>query len=559
MDLTRVMIVSTERAACGPRALCNAEVMSDLHLVPVPARVEVREGVFPLAGAEVEGLLAELLASELAAVIGSLVSTRRFAGAHAAAQPADDLGSAQPADDLGSAQPADDLGSARPAIVLGIDGEGAPESYRLEVAPSGVRLVGADRAGLRYGIFTLVQLARRAGDSWELPAVVIEDAPRFRYRGLMLDVARHFFDVATVKKVIDRAARLKLNALHLHLSDDQGWRFEVTSRPELAERASTGAAFGAPGGFYSKADYADIVAHAADNDMVVVPEIDLPGHTHAVGLAYPDLVEEPVLLDSVRAVAEQFGGGLPVKGEQYHGVAVGHSSVRIRHEPTYEFLADVLTEVAAATPGPWLHVGGDECHATSKEDFAAFVSRVTAMVADLGKTPVVWHEAGAAAGMAAGTVGQFWGLRSHDADVAEKSRAFPAGGGALILSPADAIYLDMKYDADTRLGLTWADGPTSVERSYDWEPAELIDGVSEPDILGVEAPLWTETVVTLADLDHLVFPRVASAAEIAWSPARGTASTRTWESFAARLGGLAPLWEAQGVDFHRSPEIPWVS
>ncbi|MBK7821222.1 MAG: beta-N-acetylhexosaminidase [Tessaracoccus sp.] len=496
--------------------------MSELHLVPAPSRIEVGDGAFPLADAVASGPLSELLAQEILTATGSSVLTAEEGA----------------------------------TIELTIDGEGAPESYRLTVAPDGVRIAGADRAGLRYGVFTLAQLARRADDSWVLPAVVVEDAPRFRYRGLMLDVARHFFDVATVKKVIDRAARLKLNALHLHLSDDQGWRIEIPSRPELTEKASPWAVFGAPGGFYTQADYAEIVAYAGDNDMVVVPEVDLPGHTHAIGLAYPDLVEEPVITAQAAGVIEAFGGGTPAKGEPYQGIAVGHSSLRIRHEPTYEFLADVLSDLAGMTPGPWLHVGGDECHSTAREDFASFVTRVSAMVRDLGKTPVVWLEAGDAE-LAPGTIGQFWGLRNHEADVAEKSRAFPGGGGALILSPADCAYLDMKYDADTALGLTWADGPTSVERSYDWEPSTLIEGVSDDDVLGVEAPLWTETVATLSDIDHLVFPRIASAAEIGWSPARGTHPLRTWESFAVRLGGLAPLWDAQGVAFHRAPGVAW--
>ena len=495
--------------------------MSEFTLVPAPAVVTPGEGAFSLAGSAVCGPWAALLSSEFQTVTGLSIPV------------------------------ADDA-----RIVLSIDGEGAAESYRLSVTPHGVRVTAADGAGLRYAVFTLTQLAQRVDGAWVLPAVEIEDAPRFRYRGFMLDTARHFFDVATVKKLIDRAARLKLIVLHLHLSDDQGWRIEIASRPELTVKASAGAAFGAPGGFYTKADYAEIVAYAADNAMVVVPEIDLPGHTHAVGVAYPDLVEDPVLLDSVKDVIERFGGGVPVRGEHYNGIAVGHSSLRVDHEPTYAFLADVLAELAEMTPGRWLHVGGDECLSMDGDDFAAFVSRVTGMVDALGKTPVLWHEAGAAPGLAAGTVGQFWGLRRGDDAVAAKARAFPRGGGALILSPADAIYLDMKYDADTERGLAWA-GHVGVEQSYDWEPAELIDGVGEPDVLGVEAPVWTETLTTLEELDQMLFPRIASAAEIAWSPARGAHPWRTWESFASRLGGLAPLWEAQGVGFSRRPEIAW--
>ena len=497
--------------------------MADYNLVPVPVHLEEGDGVLPLAGVTVGGPLAELLASELATLIGGDVPVVQ-----------------------------------EPVVSLAVEDGGEAGSYELAITPGGATVTGADRAGLRYGIFTLAQLARRAGEGWELPAVAIQDAPRFAYRGVMLDTARHFFDVATVKRVIDRAARLKLNVLHLHLTDDQGWRIEIESRPELTRLASGTGVFSDEGGHYTKADFAEIVAYAAANDMVVVPEIDLPGHTHAISLAYPDLMEEPQLLPSVMESVEAYGGDAPINGEPFRGMAVGFSSVRIDHEPTYEFLADVLGDLAEMTPGPWLHIGGDECHGTDKADYVAFINRVTAMVAGLGKTPMLWHEAGAADSLASGAVGQFWDLRSHDADVAEKTRAFPAVGGKVVLSPADAAYLDMKYDADTEIGLVWADGPTSVERSYDWEPGTLVHGLAEDDILGVEAPLWTETVTDLAAIDQLMFPRLASAAEHAWSPAKGAHPSRTWESFADRLGGLAPLWEAQGVGFHRSQEIAWV-
>lgn len=441
-------------------------------------------------------------------------------------------------------------------VTLRVSGEGAAESYRIRVDDARVAVEAADRAGLRHAVWTLVQAVTLDGSQWVWPAAVIEDAPRLRYRGLMLDVARRFFDVATVKQIIDRAARLKLNVLHLHLSDDQGWRLEILSRPELTAVASASAALGGQGGFYTQAEYADIVSYAASYDMVVVPEIDLPGHTHCVGVAYPDLVDEPVLTDEMLAVVRRYGGGVPVKGQPCDCIAVGFSSLRIHHEPTYEFLRDVLGEVAALTPGPWLHIGGDECLGTAPEDFAFFMSRVTGLVAELGKTPVAWHEAGAAPHLAPGTVGQYWGLRDPEPAVVDRARTFVEGGGQLVLSPGDAVYLDMKYDASTPLGLEWA-GPVSVAKSYDWDPATLIPGVSEADVLGVEAAVWTETIATTAQFDEMAFPRLASAAEVAWSPAPGESPWRTWGSFARRLGAQAPLWEAQGIGFFRSPEIDW--
>nr|WP_274637732.1 family 20 glycosylhydrolase [Microbacterium bovistercoris] len=477
-----------------------------------------------------------------------------------------------------------DRDTRRGDIVLAQLAQGAPETYTLIVDADGVRITGGDEAGLFYGVQTLVQLlatsaaasaqastatsptastatsaqafaATSTATSVTIPATRIEDAPRYAYRGVMLDVARHFFPVEVVCGYIDRAAALKFNALHLHLTDDQGWRIQVPSRPELTERASGSAASGDAGGLYTTEDYARIVAHAAARHMVVVPEIDGPSHTHAIGLAHPELMEPVVITDQVTEVVDAFGGGIPIQGEPYTGFAVGFSSLKTRSEQTYALLADVCRDLAAMTPGPYLHVGGDEALGTSDADFAEYMRRVTAIAADLGKTPIAWHEAGAAAGLVPGTIGQYWGYVSPTDGMDDKARAFPAGGGRMILSPADAVYLDMKYDADSPLGLTWANGPTSVRRAYDWEPTAVIAGLADSDILGVEAPLWTETIRTAAHLDAQAFPRIAAAAEIAWSPA--AAPERTWASFRERVGMLGPLWTAAGIGFFASPEIEW--
>lgn len=438
-------------------------------------------------------------------------------------------------------------------------GTGGPESYRIAADEASVVVTGADAAGLFYGVQTLGQLIAKSEDGWRVPAVEIEDRPRFAYRGVMLDVARHFQSVETVKAYIDRAAGLKFNVLHLHLSDDQAWRIELSSRPKLTELASYSAVGGDPGGFYTKADYREIVEYAASRHVTVVPEIDMPGHTHAVGVAYPELAEAPVLSPLIEETIAQYGGGTPTPGELYQGIAVGFSSLKIHDEATYDFLSDVFGELAAMTPGPYLHVGGDESLGTKPEDFAEFMERATDIVADLGKTPITWHEAGAAAGLNPDTIGQYWGYTTPTEGMDDDARAFVRNGAQLILSPADAIYLDMKYDAETPIGLAWANGPTSVERAYSWEPGDIIDGVDESDILGVEAPLWAETVRDLGDIDLLAFPRIAAAAEAAWSPATGTIPQRAWASFRERVGALGPLWTSLGIGFHPSDEIPWAT
>lgn len=439
------------------------------------------------------------------------------------------------------------------AISLRIDPDAAgPEGYTLTVAAS-VEIIGGDEAGLFYGSQTLLQLLREDDDGWGILHSEISDAPRFTRRGVMLDVTRHFFTVTEVLKFIDATSALKFNHLHLHLSDDQGWRIQIDSWPKLTQLASLTAAGGDRGGFYSKDDYRAIVEHAAARHMIVIPEIDLPGHTHAIGVAYPDLVESPVLTDSLIAESERLAQPLPIKGEPYVGWGVGHSSVRIHEESTYDFVRDVVRELAEITPGPYLHIGGDESLGTPQADFDVFVERATAIVVEAGKIPVAWHEVGAAADIAEGTVGQYWGKSAPEGTHAEEAAHFVARGGALIMSAADVAYLDMKYSDDFPLGLTWA-GVIDVRTAYDWEPTDVLD-VPDSAIIGVEAPLWSETTRTISDVERLVFPRAAAQAEIAWSPQ--TAPERTWESFRTRLATLAPLWETADIDFHRAEEIPW--
>ncbi|OCG72860.1 family 20 glycosylhydrolase [Microbacterium sediminis] len=433
----------------------------------------------------------------------------------------------------------------------------AAEAYALRVTAAGATRTAATEAGFFYAKQTLRQLVDADAEGPFVPAVEIRDEPRFAYRGVMLDVARHFHPVSTIEAVIDRTAALKFNALHLHLTDDQGWRLALDRHPELAAEGSATSILGDPGGFYTRDDYMRIVEYAAERHLIVVPAFDLPGHTHALSLSHPELSAEPVLSDHMSEVHAMFPGQreLPARGVPYIGAAVGFSSLRADAPGLEPFLREVLGEIAELTPGPYLHIGGDEALGTSREDFRAVVGLATRIVAETGKTPVAWHEAGDAP-LPRGSVGQYWGFVAPADGADEKARAFVANGGSLILSPADAIYLDRKYDESTPIGLRWANGPTSVERSYRWEPADVIAGVPEEAILGVEAPLWTETVRDLAAIDLLLFPRICSAAEAAWSRPVGTPE-RTWESFRSRVGRLGPLWDEAGIGYHRSPEIDW--
>ncbi|MFI1989878.1 family 20 glycosylhydrolase [Actinoplanes sp. NPDC020271] len=400
------------------------------------------------------------------------------------------------------------------------------EGYRLEITASGVTLRASEPAGLFWGVQTLRQLA--AGDG-VLPGGTIEDRPRFAYRAAMLDLARHFFTVDEIKAHVDLLVQFKINHLHLHLTDDQGWRLEIPGWPRLTEIGG-GPGTGCDGegpGFLTLADYADVVAYAAARFVTVVPEVDMPGHVNAALVAYPELTAD----------------GQPVAPRT--DAEVGYSSLVAGKEETYAFVETVLKTLADATPGPYLHIGGDECLSTSAEDYRAFLSRVLPLPGKYGKRAIGWHEI-AAAGLPEGAVVQYWRPEQQDTGV----DAAVAAGRAVIMSPADRVYLDMKYDADTRLGLDWA-GLVPVRRAYDWDPARHLPGVTEEALLGVAAPLWSETLRSVADVQFLTFPRLPAIAEVGWSPQ----ARRDWESFRERIALFGPRWEAAGVSYFRSPEI----
>ncbi|MET4157371.1 beta-N-acetylhexosaminidase [Agromyces sp. PvR057] len=469
---------------------------------------------------------------------------------------------------------ADEADAAASDIAFVIaDGEapdGAAEGYTLESGSDGVRLGAETPAGLFWATQSLRQLlpaeiertdaATPPADGWTLPAASVADAPRFAYRGSMLDVARHFFPVEDVLDHIDRIALLKLNVLHLHLTDDQGWRIQIDSWPELTGAGATTSVGGDGGGFYTKDDYRRIVEYAAGRFVTVVPEVDLPGHTNAALHAYPEL---------------NCDGVAP---KPYEGVEVGFSSLCASPEravATDRFLADVTRELAEITPGPWLHVGGDESLATSQADYLDLVRRITAAGAATGKTLIGWHEMGASRDLPAGTVGQYWSYVEPQEDAAEHTTSFVEQGGSVILSPADVAYLDMKYPDDpdgplgSKLGLDWADGGTTLEEAYGWEPTAIVPGLAEADVLGVEAPVWTETLAAAPDLEFMVFPRIAAIAEIAWSPAPSASAlaegrpvteggARDLEDFGARLAALGTHLDALGVSYRKVGGVPWV-
>lgn len=409
------------------------------------------------------------------------------------------------------------------------------EGYELTVTAQRVTLAAATPAGLFYGVQTLRHLLPASVEyeaprrrTLRIPAIHVTDRPRFSWRGSMLDVARHFFTVEDLKRYIDLLALLKLNRLHLHLSDDQGWRIAITSWPNLATHGGSTEVGGGPGGFYTQEQFSEIVAYAAERFITIVPEIDMPSHTNAALASYPEL---------------NCDGVAPAL---YTGIEVGFSAMCVDKDVTYKFIDDVVREISAIARSPYFHVGGDEVKKLTPEQYRRFIERVQKIVLSHGRQMIGWDEI-AGVGLDPSSIVQHWRPKTTP-------KAAVGKGVKFILSPADRIYLDMKYEKSTVLGLDWA-AIIEVRQAYEWEPATLSEGIPESAIVGVEAPLWSETVANMRDVEFLMFPRIAAAAEIAWSPA----ASRQWDDFRARLAVQDARWTALGINFYRSPQVSWPS
>ncbi|MBX3091370.1 MAG: beta-N-acetylhexosaminidase [Cryobacterium sp.] len=428
--------------------------------------------------------------------------------------------------------------SGRGNIVLVVEPGHPPGGYDLRVTSTGIWIAANDGAGLFAGVQTLRQLLPPKTDAtshYSVAATTISDYPRFAYRGAMLDVARHFFPVSVVKRYIDDIALLKMNVLHLHLADDQGWRIAINGWPRLTQVGGAGEVGSARGGFYTQSQFKEIVAYAASRYITIVPEIDMPGHTNAALASYAEL--------NCDGIART----------PYHGTSVGFSSLCVDKPITWTFVTDVIDQLAALTPGPWLHVGGDESTATSLNDYLRFVRRVGQIVAATGKTMIGWHDIGRNSNLPEGTIGEYWDFTTPRPGSATFSRTLVKRGGQLIMAPANVAYLDQKYSLSETLGTQWAQAPLTIQEAYGWDPAKVIKNVGDDQILGVEAPLWSETFSTRADLEYLAFPRIAAIAEVGWMPQ----DARHFKDFAVRLASFGVYLDSLGINYKRTPGVPW--
>ncbi len=409
------------------------------------------------------------------------------------------------------------------------DNELGNEGYQINIGKKLITIEARTVAGCFNAVQTLLQtmpVKIKIDEKLNIATGTIRDFPEYSYRGAMLDVARHFFSVEEVKLFINYLAAYKMNFLHLHLSDDQGWRIEIKSWPKLTGIGGSTEVGGGEGGFYIQEQYSEIVKYAQERNITIVPEIDMPGHTNAALASYAEL--------NCNGKAT----------ELYTGTEVGFSTLCTGKEITYKFVDDVIRELAEITPGPYIHIGGDESHVTPLEDYIPFVNRVQEIVASHGKKVIGWDEI-ANATLVEGATVQFWDNIKNTTMGMEK-------GAKVLISPASKAYLDMKYDSTTILGLKWA-GYIEVEHGYSWNPTELVPGLTKEKILGVEAALWSETVSNMDEVEYMLFPRLPGYAEIGWTKPED----RNWHEYNLRLAQHGKRFEAMDIDFYRSLLIPW--
>jgi hexosaminidase len=416
------------------------------------------------------------------------------------------------------------LEKPREAIVLRIDpslkhlGE---EGYMLESTEQQIEIVAATDAGVFYGTQTLLQLLpeqvysrKPVSATWKVPCVEIEDQPRYAWRGSLLDCCRHFFDKEFVKKYIDLLAMHKMNVLHWHLTEDQGWRIEIKKYPKLTEigawRDENGKKYG---GFYSQKDVKEIVAYATERHVRVVPEIEMPGHAMAALAAYP----------------EYSCTGGPFKVQTGWGVFADVYCAG--NDKTFEFLQDVLTEVFELFPSKYIHIGGDEspksvwekcpkCQDRIKAEGlknehelqSYFIRRAEKFLNENGRSLIGWDEI-LEGGLAPNATVQSW--RGIGGGIASAQQ-----GHDVIMSPTSHCYLDSPYTS------------LSTERVYSYEPtpAELKEEQAK-HVLGVEGNLWAEWMNTSRDVESKAFPRLSALSEVAWS----NKTNRDWTKFRSRL------------------------
>lgn len=430
-------------------------------------------------------------------------------------------------------------------ISLSVDQSlGNEEAYRLTIEPKQIRIVGGGTAGVFYGIQTLLQQLT-AGD---LRCGTINDAPRYEWRGYMLDDARHFSGEKRVKEIIDLMAYYKMNRFHWHLTDEQGWRIEIKQYPKLATMGGEGCHSDpdTPAQYYTQEQIRDIIAYAADRHIEIIPEFDMPGHATAANKAYP----------------EYSGGGTKEHPE---------FTFNVGKEETYTYLTHILKEIADLFPSPYLHIGGDEVAygskawetdphvqallkreglTTVKEAERYFMQRMTHVVNSLGKILVGWDELLDLNVKQDSTIIMWW--RHDQPDYLFRSLS---KGYSTVMCPRRPLYFDFIQHDSHKSGRTW-DGFCPIEDVYafpdKWFAGSNIPAADLAHVKGIQANTWTETMHTKARVDFMIFPRLCALAEAAWS----MPEVKDFTKFASRMEDAFSLFDKLNIyyfDF-RNPQ-----
>ena len=421
------------------------------------------------------------------------------------------------------------------------------EGYTLTADETGIVIEAYEPAGVFNGTQTLRQMfpadieKQEVVDdaSWVVKEASIKDKPEYGYRGMHLDVARHFFTVEQVKRQIDLISQFKINKLHMHLSDDQGWRLEIKGEmygESLDKLRTIGASTscktnGYNPGQYSQEDFKELVRYAAERNVEIIPEFDMPAHAWAalVSLNFLNSTEDG------KPHAGNYDNTKP-----YDGWDVGWASLEVNNEKTYEFIEEVVKQVSEISPSPIINLGGDEAHSTTAADYNKFCNRVVEIGNKYGKTVMGWQNMDKALTdeNKENAIVQFWST----------GNAKMMSGVKYICTPADHAYMDMKYDTGSEFGLTWATyNPT--DDSYNWEPTNY---GTRDQIVGVECCLWTETIATDYALDYMIYPRVAGHAEVGWT----APNSRTWNEYKGRIAQFYDRFINEGIQL-RKDEIIW--
>jgi len=509
-------------------------------LIPLPQKLECREGAFSLQPKT------RILTDAAARDTGKFLAERLRTA----------TGYNFKAGRSGKAEP---TGGAILLTTRNAKPELGDEGYELTVSPDAVVVRAGKPAGLFYGAQSLLQLLPPevfapkplAGGDWKIPCVQIEDQPRFKWRGFMLDVARHFFTKAEVKEVLDALAVHKLNTLHLHLTDDQGWRIEIKRYPRLTQvgawredagfgldpkRSTTYGPDGRYGGYYTQADIRELVRYARERHITIVPEIEMPGHSSAALAAYPEL---------------SCSGG-PYTPNTKGGIFAGVYCAG--KEETFVFLRNVLAEVSALFPGQYIHIGGDEvpkdnwkkcprCQARIKAEGlknehelqSYFVRRIEQCVNAQGRTLIGWSEI-REGGLAQNAVVMDWIGGAVEA----------AGAGHdVVMSPTKFCYLDYYQSTNHATEPKAIGGYLPLSKVYAFEPIpEKLDPQDQSHILGAQGNLWTEYIPNLKHAEYMAFPRLCALAEVTWSPR----AARSWEDFMRRLQVQFQRFDQLGIN-----------